>query len=83
MFQLHLHGKKQKKAIDRKYALHSMLRKGNIKAQIITWAKNSEIHKREYNRRVISKFIKTIYFMWRKKWAVKKNFHDLMEYIKN
>ena len=60
-----------------------MLRKGNIKAQITTGAKNPEIQKREYNRRVISKFIKTIYFMCRKKWAVKKNFHDLMEHIKN
>ena len=49
-----------------------MLRKGNIKAQITTGAKNSEIQKREHNRRVISKFIKTIYFMCRKIWAVKK-----------
>ena len=77
MFQLHLHGEKHKKSI------YSMLRKGNIKAQITTGAKNSEIQKREHNRRVISKFIKTIYFMYRKKWAVRNNFHDLMEHIKN
>ena len=60
-----------------------MIRQGNIKAQITTGAKNSEIQKIEHNRRVISKFIKTIYFMCRKIWAVKNNFHDLMEHIKN
>ena len=60
-----------------------MLRKGNVKAQITTGAKNSEIQKRQYNRRLISKFIKTIYFKCRKEWAVKNNFHDVMKHIKN
>ena len=60
MFQLHLHGVKHEKAIDRKNVLHSMPRKDNVKAQITTGAKNSEIQKRELSRRVISKFIKTI-----------------------
>ena len=60
---VNLHGEKHKKTIDRKHALHSMVRKGNIKAKITTGAKKSEIQKRQYNRRVISKFIKTIYFV--------------------
>ena len=42
-------------------------RKGNIKAQITARAKNSKVQKREHNRRKISKFIKTFYFMCRKK----------------
>ena len=83
MFRHHIHGEKPKKAIDRKYALHSMLIKGNIKAQITIGVKNSEIQKREHNRRVISKFIKAIYFMYRKKWTLKNNFQDLMEHIRN
>ena len=78
MFLIHLHGESHKKTIYRKHVFHSMLRKGIIKAQITTWAKNSEIHKREQNRRVI----KTIYFMWRKK-CCENNFHDLMEPSKN
>ena len=83
MFQLHLHRGKHKKATDRKHVLHSLLRKGNIKAHIITEAKNCEILKREHNRRVISKFVKTIYFICRKKRASKNNFHHLMEHIEN
>ena len=75
--------KSTRKSIDRKHDLHSMLRKGNVKAQITTGAKNSEIQKRQYNRRLITKFIKTIYFKCRKKWAVKNNFHDVMKHIKN
>ena len=59
MFQFHLYGKKNEKAIDRKHALHSMLRKGNMKAQITTAAKNSTIQKREHKRKVVLKFIKT------------------------
>ena len=64
MFKLHLHGKKHRKANNRKHALYSMLRKDNIKAQITTWAKNSETVKTECNK--ISKTTKTIYFYVRK-----------------
>ena len=60
-----------------------MLRKGNIKAQITTGVKNSEIKKVECSRRVISEFIKTVNFMSKKQWPVKNNFYDLIECIKN
>ena len=83
MFQLHLNGEKHKKAINKKHTLHSMLRKDNIKAQITTGINNSEIKKVQLNRRVISKFIKTVYFMSKKHWSVKNNFYDLIEHIKN
>ena len=83
MFQLHLNGEKHKKAINKKHTLHSMLGKGNIKAQITTGINNSEIEKVQHNRRVISKFIKTVYFMSKKHWPVKNNFYDLIEHIKN
>ena len=36
-----------------------MLRKGNMKAQITTAAKNTTIQKREHKRKVVLKFIKT------------------------
>ena len=83
MFQLHLNGEKHKKAIDKKHTLHSMLRKGDKKAQITTGINNSEIEKVQCNRRVLSKFIKTVYFMSKKHWPVKNNFYDLIEHIMN
>ena len=83
MFQLHLNGEKHKKAINKKHALHSMLRKGNIVSQIRTGTENSQIEKVQHNRRVISKLIKTVYFMRKKQWPVKNNFYDLIEHIKN
>ena len=83
MFQLHLNGEKHKKEINKKHALHSMLRKGNIVSQITTGIENSQIEKVQHNRRVISKLIKTVYFMSKKQWPVKNNFYDLIEHIKN
>ena len=62
MFQLHLNGEKHKKAINKKHTLHSMLRKGNIKAQITTGINNSEIEKVQRNRRVISKYQNCIFY---------------------
>ena len=63
MFQIHLNGEKHKKAINKKHALYSMLRKGNIVSQITTGIENSQIEKVQHNRRVISKLIKTVYFI--------------------
>ena len=83
MFQLHLNGEKHKKAINKKHALHSMLRKGNIVSQITSGIENSQIEKVQRNRRVISKLIKTVYIMSKKQWSVKNNFYDLIEHIKN
>ena len=56
-----------------------MLAKGNIEAQITTPIKNFSTETKERNQRVVKKFIKTVYFMGRKKWAVKKQVqvHDL------
>lgn len=63
MFQLHLNNEKHEKIIDRKHAFHSMLRKGNIVSQITAGNKNAHIEKVQRNRRVVSKLIKTVYFM--------------------
>ena len=39
-------------------------------------------HKRR-NRAVIKNFLKTAYFLARKKWVVRENFQDVIEFIKN
>ena len=36
---------------------------------------------RKCNRRLIGKFIKTTYFLTRKKWAVKSNFKDVIDFL--
>ena len=63
------------------HTLHSMLCKESIKAQIITGPQNSEIERVNCNRRVLAKFIKAVYFMCSKKWAVKNDFYNLMKHI--
>ena len=35
------------------------------------------------NQNLIKKFIKTIYFLAKKKWAVKHNFEETIEYLAN
>ena len=59
-----------------------MLAKGNIKAQITTAIKNFSVETKERNRRVVKKFIKTVYFMGRNKWAVKNKFEPLIKHIR-
>ena len=58
-----------------------MLAKGNIKAQITTAIKNFSVERKERNQRFVKKFIKTIYFMGRNKWAEKNKFEPLMNQI--
>ena len=58
-----------------------MTKKGKVISQITTSLKNSTIETRERNRRVLKKCFSTVYFMARKKWAVKQNFEDLMIHI--
>ena len=82
-FERHIIGSKHKDAVTNKQQLMSMLRKGNIVSQITTGANNSAIEKRERNRRVIKKLIKTVYFLAKKKWAIKKNFEDVISFIRD
>ena len=83
MFTGHLASDKHKKAVSNKTLSVAMLSKGNIKAQITTGGANAAIELKERNRCVIIKFIKTVYFMARKKWAVKNYFQNLIEFIKD
>ena len=60
-----------------------MLPKGNIKAQITTAIKHFSVKMKETNQRVVKKFIKTVYFMGRNKWAVKNKFEPLRNHIRD
>ena len=81
MFTGHMNSTKHKQALQNKSLSKAMLSKGNIIAQITSGAENAAIQLRERNRRVIIKLMKTVYFMSRKKWAVKHNFKDVIEFI--
>ena len=79
----HANGKKHQDAVLNKQELKTMKRKGNIVSQITTGANNAALEKRERNRRVIKKLLKTVYFLARKKWAVKQNFEDVITFIRD
>ena len=38
---------------------------------------------RRKNRTLIKKFLKTVYFMAKQKWAVKNNFEDMINFLSN
>ena len=80
-FQKHLNGDKHKAALATRQNVLSMLKRGNVIAQITQGASNTALAKRERNRRVLAKFFKTVYFMARKKWAIKNNFEDVVNFI--
>ena len=83
MFNGHVNSNEHQQALHNKSLRKAMLAKGSVKAQITSGAENSAIEVRERNRRVIMKLIKTVYFMAQKKWAVKNNFKDVVEFVKD
>ena len=83
MFINHLHSHKHKQSLVTKQNIKAKLAKGNIKAQITTAIKNFSVERKERNQRFVKKFIKTIYFMGRNKWAEKNKFESLMNQIRD
>ena len=57
--------------------------KGDIVRQISKGAKSKTAKEIMNNRNLIKKFIKMIYFLAKKKWAVKNNFEETIEYFAN
>ena len=60
-----------------------MLAKGNIYQQAVRGSAITKAKRRTQNRTVIKKFLKTIYFITHKKWAVWKNFEEIVELLQN
>ena len=81
MFKNHLMSDKHKSTLALRQNILNMIKKGNVISQMATSLKNSTIETRERNCRVLKKCFSTIYFVARKKWAVKQNFEDLMIHI--
>ena len=81
MFKKHLTSDKQKNSLIARQNILAMLRKGNLLTQITTSVNNAAIETRERNQRVLKNCFSTIYFIAKKKWALKKNFEDAMNHI--
>ena len=59
----------------------NVISKGTIAHQMVAGAETQSNASRDRNRRLIGKFIKTTYFLTRKKWAVKFNFKDVIDFL--
>ena len=57
--------------------------KGDIVHQINKRAESKTAEGIKNNQSLIKKLIKTIYFVAKKKWAVKNNFEETVEYLAN
>ena len=55
--------------------------KGTIVHQMVAVAETQSNASRDRNSQLIGKFIKTTYFLIRKKWAVKFNFKDVIDFL--
>ena len=58
-----------------------MLSKGNVVRQLTKGMENKTENNRRKNRTLIKKFLKTVYFMAKQKWAVKNNFEDVINFL--
>ena len=77
----HENSSKQLNSIKNKREILNVISKGTIVQQIVAGAETQSNASRERNRRLIGKFIKTTYFLTRKKWAVKLNFKDVIDFL--
>ena len=57
--------------------------KGNIKDQLKRGFMNKKAKEEEENKSGVTKFFKISYFLAKKKWAVKNNFSDIVEFLKD
>ena len=74
---------KQVRAVTNKSNIKKLLAKGDIVHQINKRAESKTAKGIKNNQSLIKKLIKTIYFVAKKKWAVKNNFEETVEYLAN
>ena len=80
-FNEHANSDKHKKALRNKQEVKIMLSKGNVECQLRKGMENKTEQDRKKNRTLIKKFLKTVYFMAKQKWAVKNNFEDMTNFL--
>ena len=70
-------------AVTHKSNIKTLLAKGDIVRQISKGAESKKAKEITNNQNLIKKFIKTIYFLDKKKWTVKNNFEETIEHLAN
>ena len=82
-FSEHENCQKHVRAVTQKRNIKKFFVKGDIVRQISKGAESKTAKEIKNNRNLIKKFIKKIYFLAKKKWAVKNNFEETIEYLAN
>ena len=77
----HANSDKHKKALRNKQELKIMLFKGNVVRQLMKGMETKTEKDRRKNRILIKKFLKTVYFMAKQKWAVKNDLEDMINFL--
>ena len=77
----HENSLKHLNSIKNKKEILNVISTGTIAHQMVAGAETQSNASRDRKRRLIGKFIKTTYFLTRKKWAVKFNFKDVMDFL--
>ena len=80
-FREHENSKKHKDAVAYKKEVRASLSKGKVLKQLQLGMKAQTNAERKRNRKIVKKHIKTVYFLSHKKWAVKQNFEELINFI--
>ena len=82
-FSEHENCQKHVTAVTNKSNIKKLLAKGDIVCQISKGAESKAAKEITNNQNLIKKFIKTSYFQAKKKWTVKNNFEETIEYLAN
>ena len=83
IFSEHENCQKHVRAVTNKSNIKKLLAKGDIVRQISKGAESKTAAEITNNRNLIKKFIKMIYFLAKKKWAIKNNFEETIDYLAN
>ena len=83
IFEQHQKSPKHEEALTRQTKIKAMLWKGSVYKQSLTGVKGQGQKRKRRNRAVIKKISKTTSFLAQKKWAVRENFQDVIEFIKD
>ena len=82
-FECHIKSKKDQDSKKKKQEIKNLLSKGSIYQQIFQGEQYHSQNTKKRNRCVINKFIQTTYFVAQKKWAVRENFSDVIDFLRN
>ena len=82
-FEKHKHSAKHVAANKKRLEVKQMLSRGTVYKQMVKGEQVLKRNTKARNRRVIKKFLKTTYFVAKKNWAVRENFQEIVDYLRD